>query len=183
MTLQEFVVRENLQISSVFTGKVEDNRKKNIWGHFAWKVELLNLQGRPTLTTPELYSDSFPRYSLIYKKGLGHQGFYNSLTKQWRYATDKEIKDFSLNKNDWWNAKRQPKPIPPSLIEVVSSLHIECVSIVNTPLWEDWASEFGLNVDSIKDKKNFDAVTAQYLELRKFFGNKFQEFLGCENDY
>lgn len=173
MTLTEFVQAQNIKIDAFFLGKKKSEDK---WEHFEWRVDLVNMQGRHSLTSQEI--QSVPRHSLTYKKGMAHVGYPpNRARSEWLQATEKEIK-FSIIK-----AGREPKPIPPSLIEVVASLHMECVGIANTPLWEDWASEFGYNVDSIKDKKIFDTVTAQYLELRKFFGNKFQEFLECENDH
>lgn len=173
MTLTEFIEQEKIQINQSFGGKDDSG-----WEHFAWDVELLNMQGRHTLTTTELANPATtPRYSLVFKKGMAHQGFYNPLTKKWREATQKEIKD------DSFRSYKRLRPIPPLLMEVISHLHLACTTIETTPLFPDYCENLGYSSDSMKAKEIYDAGVETYRKLRKFFGNKFREFLACENDY
>lgn len=72
------------------------------------------------------------------------------------------------------------RPALPTLETVLDCLRSDCVSIDNSPLWEDWASDLGYNVDSIKDKKVYEACVEEYQNLRTFFKNHFRLFLTCE---
>lgn len=71
-------------------------------------------------------------------------------------------------------------PTPPKLFGVLESLQCDCRCIADAPLWDDFASNLGLNVDSIKEKKIYDKCVEIHLQLRKFFGKEFPNFLAAE---
>lgn len=74
-------------------------------------------------------------------------------------------------------------PIPPEETDVLSCLQLDCSSYTNAMTWEDFASEFGYNVDSIKEKKVFKACRKSHAKLVKFLGQAaFNEFMECTEE-
>lgn len=90
----------------------------------------------------------------------------------------------------WWHDKKKIsffnskiQPIPPQLDEVLYCLALDAQSFMNAPTWEQFASEFGCNVDSIKEKKTFRACRKQAGKLQNLFGwVMFQEFIHCTEE-
>ncbi len=186
MTINEFITRENILITPAFVGKkIEPSPKKGEkgWEHFEWAVELKNLQGRQSLGN--IYPlPVVPTHSLTYKMGLAHQGFRkwdsntNKFTNEWRMATEKEIKEESFS-----NYIKRIKPIPPTVIDILSNVHMNCVDMDNNEPFAEWCRNYGYDDDSIKHKELYERCRQEFFDFRKFFGYKFQEFLECENDY
>ena len=175
-TLLQFITRLNLQMEAVYLGKkIPPFSGKSKYENFHWRCDLTNLQGRLTHTTEE--SKRFPVLSLDFYLGLGNQGFrkYDSnlkLTNEWRYATDKERKDsFST---------RKPKPIPPTLLDVLSNIQMTCKQLDCNPLWPDWANDMGCE-DSIVGRQQYEACVDELIKFRTFMGwTEYNKFLKCE---
>lgn len=75
------------------------------------------------------------------------------------------------------------RPIPPQLVDVLSCLLCDSQMIESAPLWEDYAEELGLNVDSIREKSQYELACKQYRELRNLFGYKlWAEFKQLESE-
>lgn len=62
-------------------------------------------------------------------------------------------------------------PIPPDMFEVLESVAMDCLSVQNNPLWEEYASEFGYDVDSRKAHKSFKAGKRQADKVRSMLGD------------
>lgn len=74
-------------------------------------------------------------------------------------------------------------PVLPEETDVLSCLQLDCSSYTNAMTWEDFASEFGYNVDSIKEKKVFKACRKSHAKLVKFLGQAaFNEFMECTEE-
>lgn len=123
-------------------------------------------------------------HTFEYWKGSGHVGIrvrdsQGKLTDKWKIVSGKELKgrlnNLSLNPFN-------PRPIPPQIEEVLYSLQIDCMSFLDAPIWEDFASNLGLNEDSIKDKKIFDECSKACYKLRRFFEHQWGEFMKCTDE-
>lgn len=59
---------------------------------------------------------------------------------------------------------------PPSMVSVLDCLASDAGGLENAPAFEDWASEYGYEVDSRKAEKTFQAIQRQAAALAKFLG-------------
>jgi hypothetical protein len=79
--------------------------------------------------------------------------------------------------------KEMLQAMPPALPQVLDALHSDCSCYDNNPTWATFASDFGYNVDSIREKKVFKACRKAWGKLSNLFGpTVFAEFLQITDD-
>jgi len=61
----------------------------------------------------------------------------------------------------------------PKLDEVLNCLFLD--SSAHEQCFQDWASDFGYDTDSIKAKSTYEACIENYFKLKKALGNKYSE--------
>jgi hypothetical protein len=157
MRIADFITQNGILITSTL---LKDNKDG-----FLWEV---------TLT----YSTQ--THTTSYRCGRAFQQKYSSLQHKWVEATYPEILANEQQKSFGEPVRHRLRPTPPDSVNVLSCLHTDAYTIIDCPIWEDWAENMGMNVDSIKDRKVFKACCKTHLALRKFFGVKWADFLSCE---
>lgn len=94
------------------------------------------------------------------------------------------------SQNRWsrtlWGAELKAAfvPVEPTIAEVLYCLASNATGWMATPTFEEWAPEYGYNVDSIKAKKTFDLTARLTSKLRAMLGNEWFNLLleDVEND-
>jgi hypothetical protein len=152
MTLQEFIDTVKIEFSADIA-----NSKPVIDGKTPFKYNIL-------------LKHNNKKYSFVYTMGAGNVRRRGSQSAISYYALNK-----SINCNDTFNLV----PIFPKIENVLENIVSDCHMIKMAPLWEDFANEFGYNEDSRKDHAVYQACVSQYMEVRSFFGEFFEEFLSC----
>ncbi len=75
------------------------------------------------------------------------------------------------------------RPQLPDLADILQSLCLDADALVNHYTFEDWASEFGYDEDSIKAKAIYDQCIKQSRELQQLLGlTLFNELIKCTED-
>lgn len=77
----------------------------------------------------------------------------------------------------WSGCKGRPK-----LLDILYCLHGDCAHVSGNTTFEEWCSEIGEDTDSRRAERVFRACVEQCRKLKIFFGDKFEEFLECDND-
>lgn len=171
MNFLEFARKHNVYLSSTSTAlRTTDKNggfRYNVEIHFAGKAHPVN-----------------------FFKGSGHIGIkrsrYNGMVipsdtdgtlKEWRNPSAYEISEFKKGFSS------KVKPIPPYIEEVLEALSNDYRSIRDCPYWPEFASEWGINVDSISGRATFDKTVDEFLNFRKLLGySLFNEFLECTEE-
>ncbi len=115
-------------------------------------------------------------HNFEYWKGSGHIGIRVLIGKEFKdgnYVSTygwKRVSEYEARRMKSNYSSNQPKPIPPQDNEVLYCLAMDAQCIRDYPLWEDFADSMGYNVDSIKEKKIFEACCDNYRKLREIFG-------------
>lgn len=174
MTAKEFCEKHKVAITHASAPLRKDDEK----GSFRYVVTV-NFAGK-----------AHPDKVFDYWKGSAHVGYLipgdwvsgeikNPAT--WKRISFSELKRFERGE---YRFRPKPQPIPPQANEVLYSLAMGAQCIRDYPIWEDFAnSGMGYNVDSIKDKKIFEACTESYLKLRAIFGQTIlNELMSVEDE-
>lgn len=72
---------------------------------------------------------------------------------------------------------------PPTVLDVLSCIHMDMTSFENSNSFESWAEDFGFDSDSRIAERTYNEIAKQRKNLVRVFGNIYQEFIDCENDY
>lgn len=176
MTATEFCKKHKVSISSIPVPLKESDPKHS----FRYLVSV-NYAGK----APQQFE---------YWKGSGHVGVRRLVQSTFCPGQNAEYEWVRLNQKElacWqrgyqfngdYPKTRFAKPIPPQENEVLYCLAMDVQSVLNSPLWEDWANELGYNQDSIKDKKVFEACCETLLKLRNLFGSQILNELAYVED-
>lgn len=158
MTFQEFAAKYNVTMNAVPAGEhVIDGKTP-----FKWSVTLK-------------YNSK--EYQVDYTLGSAHV-VWRSTGKMVGYANlMKEVR--AIQYGERFLNPLQPKK--PDIENVLYSLVMDIGTIVtgSSLSWEEFADEFGWNVDSIKDREVYFACLKEYDGLRKLFGREILKEL-CE---
>ena len=154
---------ENIAVESVFVPFSKSRNAGSEHPTANWKVTLTH-NGRPVVEAD-------------YTAGAAHLPSYKKLGKDARKLwadkilrleaeTGRPHRDFS------WGAAPVPgsKIIQPNRLDVVNALLLDGEAIEYAS-FEDWASEFGFDSDSIKAKANYDECLSIGLRLRASLGD------------
>jgi hypothetical protein len=156
MTLQEFLSAHKFGISSVAVPNF--SKEKSYKYHVS-----IELAGKGT--------------TLEFTKGLAHVGY--RVDDKWVTLTWQELKKYEKK-----TLLKRAQPIPPQLDEVMSCVQSDCRCVCDNIIWEDFANEMGMNPDSIKDRRVYEACQEQYKKFRDLMGRQlFLQFIACENNY
>ena len=122
----------------------------------------------------DIYEVTFKRNGQEYIFTFG-QSIVNSGTWETRdkmgcpIKITRDLQD-TLRLNGPWYRK---KPKPPTNYDLLA-----CLESRNPGTFEEFCWEFGYNTDSIRDRKVYDGVVDQYLQLAKMFSSEELETLG-----
>lgn len=72
---------------------------------------------------------------------------------------------------------------PPTILDVLSCVHMDMTSLENIFLFDAWAEDFGFDSDSRTAERTYNEIAKQRKGLVRVFGDIYQEFIDCENDY
>lgn len=133
-------------------------------------------------------------HTLNFRNGLAHVGYraatgskvmsggeYRNVY-EWRQLTWGQYQKWK-NNNFSLGFARPIKPIPPTMETVLYCLALDSNCYLNTPLWPDFASEFGYDKDSISHRKVWRACGKCAGKMKKLLGNEmFNKFLNCTEE-
>jgi hypothetical protein len=68
----------------------------------------------------------------------------------------------------------------PTAYDILTCLQLDVWSVTNNGSFEDFCSEFGYDTDSRKAEKTYNIILKQSEKLKKFLGEKFDQFMECE---
>jgi hypothetical protein len=111
--------------------------------------------------------------STDYMQGIGHLKNYQHGNRLVWYvdAVKLAANTGKWNPNIKYETQHFTKDIPkPELIDVLYSLVLDS-DVINHPSFEDWANEFGYDVDSRKAEKTYRECMQIALKLRAMLGN------------
>jgi hypothetical protein len=74
-------------------------------------------------------------------------------------------------------------PTPPDMLEVLEAVALDCSTVQNNPLWEDYAAEMGCDVDSRKAHKAFKVCKRQADKVRSILGDVWYNALLYRVDF
>lgn len=160
MTANEFLKAYPIELSSFADGKhVVDGKTPFKWTvYLTFRAQTYNTKftkgaGHATLRGRK---DPLPHHKLQYyvTRIKNHETFFNQVI-----------------------------PIPPFLKELLYCLQSDCSTYDNAPIWEDFASEMGMDADSITQRRIFKKCRKQYYGIKKLLGDSvFRIFLNTNFD-
>lgn len=71
---------------------------------------------------------------------------------------------------------------PPTVADVLSCIASDSAGFENSPRFEEWAPDYGYDIDSRKAEATFHAVRRQAVELRELLGDALYNVLLWEVD-
>lgn len=74
----------------------------------------------------------------------------------------------SIAQAEWMKAVYRPKA--PDIASVLDCVASDCAGYANSRCFEDWASEYGYDVDSRKAERTYEAVREQYRQAESLLG-------------
>jgi hypothetical protein len=158
--IRDFIAENNITIS---VAKLVKSDKEG----FSWQVVLA-------------YGNK--RFNTSMFMGLAWQEKYSYLNNKWVDANYYDLSRHGQAKKFGEPTSLKLRPKQPSAELVVSGLQSDANSVEQYPTWEDWADCFGYSRDSMKGNAIYKACWEAYVQLKKFFGDKFNVFLACETD-
>ena len=69
---------------------------------------------------------------------------------------------------------------PPTVSDVLLCVQSDTASIEDTKGFEDWCDNYGYDPDSRRAERIYKACERQAKALKRFMGEVFDEFMGCE---
>jgi hypothetical protein len=184
--LETFIEANKITMDAVFVpfsqSRNKDNRDDlgNVRYSLNWKVTIKR-DGRDILTTD-------------YMAGSGHcpsenkkpPSNWNSTARAWRHAVEKAECEagFACDYTRWagFSIKRK-EPIMPSICDVLYCFASDA-EVLNAGGFEDWASEYGYDVDSRKAEGIYRACLEIALKLRNGLGEAhLAELQTASQDY
>lgn len=120
-------------------------------------------------------------YSCEFTKGAAHVGKISTLDRKVKQVSFSEMKKAIQVYGYGERLSTYLHPIKPDILEVLECLQCDCNCIDGSPLWEDFASNCGMNPDSRKDHVIYEKCKDAYITLRDLMGQQFfREFLKAE---
>lgn len=116
-------------------------------------------------------------YSFEYTMGAAH--VENSGGRKLSYSEIKKWTDKLWSGEITWSMLRPSKP---ELKDVLYCLHSDVTTVVDAPLWPDFASNLGMNEDSRKDYAIYEKCVDIHIKLRGYFYKEFPNFLECTEE-
>jgi hypothetical protein len=68
----------------------------------------------------------------------------------------------------------------PTAYDVLTCLQMDATTYVNDYSFEDFCSEYGYDTESRKAERTYKVILRQSEKLKNFLGDKFEEFMECE---
>lgn len=156
----EAMKAHNIEITSEFVPFSQSRNKDNKEKGLNWRVTIKR-NGKAILTTD-------------YGAGCGHcpayknaKGSKSSIYNDNRINTECE-KGFAVAENSEYTTDRT-KPICPDECDVMNSLLLDS-QVLDSPSFEDWASELGYDTDSRKAEKIYQQCMQIALQLKAGLG-------------
>lgn len=164
--IEQTAAEIGLTMEAVFVPFSQSRNKGEKNPSLNWRVTLRR-NGRDILTTD--YGAGYghcPAYKLSVKEG----GSHNSITRMELILAECERGRVVYPGNYTGKFHAIGKPIMPELADVLYSLCMEADAI-DSPTFEEWAEDFGYDVDSRSAEKTYRACLETALKLRAGLGD------------
>jgi hypothetical protein len=162
MTIHEFIKAERLTASFE---RVEPNRDDDKREHESFRVTVRREGGSKT-------------FIVTWNRGIAEK------LRAWELAhppyTNRYLNRKSLDGAEAWELFVGPLP---TLADVLESVRMDCLTVMNGESFEDWAGELGYDPDSRKAERTFRAIKVEADDMLALLGREsFARFMELDEN-